>query len=873
MNFASRAVRIVKSFLIALWVMSATVYALSANNVDADDTQSANILMLSSWHPDMPWQKAFENGMDVGFAGATKQYNIFYEYLDAGRFGEGARLQSFHDYLIEKYKGSGIDLVISESRPAANFLLSRPNFMPTAKRLLVDPGLEVQGNHIISVNEDFGGAIREMISVSAPRNVYVVTDTLTPSNEKRLAGFKTAFTKFGSGAEPHYLTNLPMAELLDTVSSLPKNSTIFFLLLFQDGSGRPYIPYEAARLISERANAPVFTHWGTLVGSGVLGGYILSGQNVGIIASTTAQSLAQGEEPRVDPNTAFRRVYDWRQMDRWGIGKSAVDGADIVFAQPSIIEQYKWEIFTTLLVTVVMFILSVSLIVINRKRQQALLDLKRERQSLEARVAERTAELQESERRIRNFMDTTLDAVIVIDDQGLIQEFNAAAEQIFAYGRDEVIGKTINTLMPQADAYVHDGYLKKSYATSPRRMAGGRRVFGKRKNGSEIPIEVTVGATIFNGRRHFVGVVRDVTERNRGEEMLKQQTERLVSSQEIARVGSWDWDILTGDLQWTNETYNIFGRSSMDFAATYENFLECVHPEDRETVTHAIQDSVDNDAPYDIDHRIALPDGATLYVQQRGKVFRDDNGRAVRMLGVVHDITERKSLEIAKSEFVSTVSHELRTPLTSIKGALGLVVSGALGDIPHKALRMVSIANNNAERLIALVNDILDLEKLQSNKMDMHFEDLDISALVIEGVQANEGFSLENKVLFEIIEPLPNVKVHCDRNRILQVLTNLLSNAAKFSPEESVVHISVENTDGFACVKVADKGPGIPETHREIIFDRFTQIDATDFRNKGGSGLGLSICKSIIDLHNGEISFDTAPGSGTTFYFTLPHTK
>jgi PAS domain S-box-containing protein len=234
------------------------------------------------------------------------------------------------------------------------------------------------------------------------------------------------------------------------------------------------------------------------------------------------------------------------------------------------------------------------------------------------------------------------------------------------------------------------------------------------------------------------------------------------------------------------------------------------------------------------------------------------------------DITERKKLDRMKDEFVSMVSHELRTPLTSIKGSLGLVVGGALGALPNKAKEMVDIAHRNAERLINLVNDILDIEKLESGRIEFQIQSLDLSDLVREAVETNKGFAEEHGVKFVFADFAPKVVVRGDSNRLTQVVANLLSNGAKFSPENGEVEISVVSQYGVATVSVSDHGPGIPEDFREKIFERFSQADASNTRKKGGTGLGLSITKSIIESHGGAIGFDSEVGVGSTFFFTLP---
>lgn len=207
----------------------------------------------------------------------------------------------------------------------------------------------------------------------------------------------------------------------------------------------------------------------------------------------------------------------------------------------------------------------------------------------------------------------------------------------------------------------------------------------------------------------------------------------------------------------------------------------------------------------------------------------------------------------AKSEFLAVASHELRTPLTSIKGSLSLMVEGALGAIPENAIGMLNIANRNTNRLIALVNDILDMEKIESGSMEFNFQTVNLSNLVKEAVETNKGYAEEFDVDFILGTIIPEATVYGDADRLVQVVSNLLSNAAKFSPSGSEVTISVSRENGIATVSIRDRGVGIAEELRDHIFEKFTQADSSDARAKGGTGLGLNISKSIIENHGGGI--------------------
>lgn len=237
---------------------------------------------------------------------------------------------------------------------------------------------------------------------------------------------------------------------------------------------------------------------------------------------------------------------------------------------------------------------------------------------------------------------------------------------------------------------------------------------------------------------------------------------------------------------------------------------------------------------------------------------------------IIRDITDRKQVERMKAEFVSTVSHELRTPLTSIRGSLGLLAGGAAGELPVKLKSMLDIAFKNTQRLINLVNDILDLQRIEAGRMDFRFEPVAVAEIVETAAAANKGFADEHEVEIVVSEPLPDVQVNVDADRIGQVMANLLSNAAKFSPHGSAVTISAEKKPDWVRISVTDHGPGIPDSFRGRVFERFSQADSTDTRRAGGTGLGLNISKMIVERHEGRIAFDSEVGTGSIFYFELP---
>ena len=247
-----------------------------------------------------------------------------------------------------------------------------------------------------------------------------------------------------------------------------------------------------------------------------------------------------------------------------------------------------------------------------------------------------------------------------------------------------------------------------------------------------------------------------------------------------------------------------------------------------------------------------------------------EKGQVVGFYSLGTDITELKRIDRMKTEFISTVSHELRTPLTSIRGSLGLIAGGVAGELPDAVKSLVAIAKNNCERLIRLINDILDSEKIESGKMRLDLKVVNIEELVQQAIAGNDGFAGQHSVKVQFEAPNQTLQVRVDSDRLIQVLTNLLSNAVKFSPLEGVVQVKVLRVDRTVRVEVLDSGPGIPEDFQDRIFQKFSQADSSDSRQKGGTGLGLNISKTLIDMMGGQIGFASKADAGATFFFEFP---
>lgn len=357
----------------------------------------------------------------------------------------------------------------------------------------------------------------------------------------------------------------------------------------------------------------------------------------------------------------------------------------------------------------------------------------------------------------------------------------------------------------------------------------------------------------------------ELSERQRIEAALQQSEALFRSLSESSPIGIFRSDKQNQCIYTNPCCQAIFGFTAEE--ALGKGWQKFVHPDDlaayltqRDAAIAAQQELV-------TEIRSINPDGIRYCKLRIAPIFSAD-GEPTGHVGMVEDITESREIERVKNEFISIVSHELRTPLASIRGALGLLASDVLKDDLEATERMLKVAEVEAERLVRLVNDMLDLERLTSNKVLLDKQLCDAGTLIQQSVEALQPLAEENQIALSYTQV--STPVWADPDRIIQTLVNIISNAIKFSPPGETVTVIVEPQSDRVLFKVQDRGRGIPADKLESIFGRFQQVDTSDARQKGGTGLGLSICRNIVQQHNGQIWVESVLGAGSTFCFTLP---
>ncbi|MFL5403963.1 MAG: response regulator [Gemmatimonadales bacterium] len=383
---------------------------------------------------------------------------------------------------------------------------------------------------------------------------------------------------------------------------------------------------------------------------------------------------------------------------------------------------------------------------------------------------------------------------------------------------------------------------------------------------------------------HMLGRIEDQSR------ALYDSKERLDLALQSAGVGTWTWDLITNLVEWDEFVRGLFGVPSHAPADQYQDVVALLHPDDRDRITREMTASVEHDVPYDTEFRVVWPDGTERSLASRGKVYRDAAGKPLRMSGVCLDITERRlaaeqrqareaaeAANRAKSNFLASMSHELRTPLNAIIGFSELLENHTFGDLNERQQRYVTNVLTSGRHLLQLINDILDLSKVEAGHMELSLSEFDVRTTLGEVKTIVGTLAMKKRLDLELEVADPVTTLVADQSKFKQILYNLLSNAIKFTPEGGSVRVtvrrvpSIQNQEGGAIeIAVSDTGIGLRPQDQERIFGTFEQVDSAYAREQQGTGLGLALSKRFVELHGGRIWVESDFGKGSVFRFVLP---
>jgi PAS domain S-box-containing protein len=469
-------------------------------------------------------------------------------------------------------------------------------------------------------------------------------------------------------------------------------------------------------------------------------------------------------------------------------------------------------------------------------------------------LAVRSRELTRSEAQLRGIVHAASDGIMTLDQQGRITSVNRAAQVMFGYEPAELLARDLKLIIPEPE----DGASADARTTVVRR----RELEGVRRDGSRFPAELSVSVVKTEHDHFFAVIVRDISDRKRAWE-TRFQLAAIVDSSDDAIIG---WTPELKIVSWNPGAERLYGYTAAE--ALGAPFTLVVPADRRAEIDDFIERLVRGERLANHETVRRTKDGRRIDVSLTISATRDEAGRVTGFSTIARDITERKTIDRLKDEFIGTVSHELRTPLTAIRGHLELVLDGDAGPVTDLQRDFLRVASQNTDRLGALINDLLDVERLEAGQVQMRHEPVDLAAVLRE-VVATFRLEAERKGLRFRDDIADRLVVVGDRDRLIQVFANLVTNAIKYTTRGEVGVRAVRvNTD--VEVVVHDTGIGIAPEDQAKLFTKFFRSADPAVRDAGGTGLGLVIARAIVERHGGHIALDSEKGAGSRFRVVLP---
>ncbi|MDP6787083.1 MAG: PAS domain S-box protein [Rhodospirillales bacterium] len=489
--------------------------------------------------------------------------------------------------------------------------------------------------------------------------------------------------------------------------------------------------------------------------------------------------------------------------------------------------------------------------------------------------------LRESEAHNRAILNSVLDGIVTINEEGTITSFNAAAESIFGFAAKEAVGRNVNMLMPEPERSEHDGYLANYLKTGQAGIIGtGREVIGRRKDGTLFPLVLAVSALTLEDRRMFVGVTRDITERKLAQEALSESEERFRTL-----VGNMTDNVFVHDTEGRFRMVNTTALENLGYteAELLDMSVPDIDVDATEAVVQGLWRKLAEGRSLAAEGRHRRKDGSTFPVEVLLNGFQAGDERLI--MAVARDITDRKRAEKelrlameeaetasrAKSEFLSSMSHELRTPMNAILGFGQLLQIDPKEPLSNNQRDYVDAILKGGEHLLRLIDDVLDLSVIEAGRIELSYESVASSEVVEECVSLSRMVADKRGIMIDDrCDSARPSRVWADRTRLKQVLLNLLSNAVKYNNDGGRVMLDCRPTpDGMVRLSVTDTGKGIRVDLRDELFLPFSRLGA-EKSGVDGTGIGLALCKRLVELMGGRIGYESEAGQGSTFWIELP---
>ncbi len=853
------------------WAILAWLPFCHASAAESLGKQQKKVLVILSSRREAPYTVLVENAFRKTLGDALAGHLDYYtEYIDFARFSALEYEKAMRDFLRRKYAGQSLDVVITEGNAPFEFVVRH--------RAEIFPGVPL----VFSTEEGKLRPVPNSTGVVFPVDMKSTLDlalTLQP-NVKQVFVIRGAsefdifyekiarrqFREYEGRLALTYLPPMPMKDLLEEVARLPEDSIIYFVSLFEDGAGNRFIPVDALNMLSPVASTPIYCWAEMTLDYGVVGGNLLSEENVARHTAELALRVLRGENPDRIPSAEIRpyiNVFNWHQLRRWRISEDRLPpGSMIRFKQLTFWEQYKRRIIAA----IALFLIQTVLIII----------------LLAQRIMRKRAEgaLRDSEARYRQMFEQNCAVKLLIDPvSGAIVKANTAASEFYGYSREALERMKItdiNTLQPEQVAIEMSRAATENcpYFVFRHRLASG-----------EVrDVEVHSSPLEMGGRRLLYSIIHDISERRRTEE-------RLRGFFELPLVGM---AITSPDRHFlfvNQKLCDMLGYSTHEL--TGMTWVEVTHPEDIAESFLLLEQTLSGETDgYRMDKRFLHRDGHVVYASISARCVRRDDGAVDYLVLIVEDISERKQAEegltrlnaeleqrisartadlAAKTReletFAYSVAHDLKAPLRGIDGYSRLLLKRYADHLDENVHSFLSNVCDATQQMNQLIDDLLAYSRFEGRSlMTSH---IDLPALIRAVVDEKSHDLRERKA--ELIIDIECNEVAADADGLAQSLRNLIDNAIKFSRDVEHPHIEIgARSDGEICrMWVRDNGIGFDMQFHDRIFEIFQRLHQSE--DYTGTGVGLALVRKAMMRMSGRVWAESAPGEGATFYLELPH--
>jgi PAS domain S-box-containing protein len=841
------------------------------------------VLILSGLQYGLPFpDTAIAHAVEVLKAQGVSGTDIFVEHLDLARNGQPSQRQALAALLQAKLRDRPVGMLMVLNQPALEFIAQEgrdlaPPDLPVMTIYVEKPDVPWTGPQRPVLNFrnqiDIAGTLRHGLALFPLTQRVLLVASADDSTSPVYAQATEAVAALSQPLKLDTTIALTFDEMLQHVSTLPADTLVLMGTYFNDHTGRSFVPAEVAAEVARRASVPVLGLYDVHIRRGLLGGSVLQAADVGRRAGEIGLELLQGRRRQLGAFTEtalpLQPMFDWQQLQRWDADPGALP-ADTVFLNPphSLWREYRSSTVSALVVIALLSALVVALAVEIRHPQR----LDRAHQRAEGVVRQET-----------EFSSTMLDsmpgAVYFYDLDGRFLRWNRNFESVTGYNAAEIAGMhPLDFFAPEERARV-----QARIADVFTRGEATVEAHFRSKGGTLTPYFFTGRRVEFNGKPCLVGVGIDVSEQRRVQQALRDNEAQLVAAQRMAGIGNWTLDVVQDRLTASDQTWVICERDAFGQAFPWAEVRQMVHAADRERLDAALRALLAGAAGLDIELRLLTRAGREKHVHVLADATRDAEGRALTVNGTLHDITarvrlaaERQQRERAeaadrvKSAFLATMSHELRTPLNSIIGFTGILLQGLAGPLNAEQSTQLGMVRGSARHLLALVNDVLDISKIEAGQLEISSAPFDLRRAIDRAVGSIRPQAAAKGLALRLELPADLGPVLGDERRFQQIVINLLSNAVKFTEHgEIVLRAQCGPAPDAFTLQVSDTGIGIQAENIPNLFQPFRQIDDGLARQHEGTGLGLAICQRLAGLMGGAITVDSRWGAGSTFALQL----